>query len=84
MGYLDMTQEVDSVEKARAFSQHFTTLKNEIQKVIVGQEDIIELLLISLFSKGLVGWCSWISKTLLINDFRRLALDFKGFNLLQI
>ena len=47
-----MTKEVDSVEKAKAFSQQFTALKNEIQKVIVGQEEIIELLLVSLFSKG--------------------------------
>jgi len=75
-----MTQEVDSVEKARAFSQHFTTLKNEIQKVIVGQEDIIELLLISLFSKGhclLVG-VPGLAKTLLIKTLSdALALDFK-------
>ena len=75
-----MTQEVDSVEKARAFSQHFTTLKNEIQKVIVGQEDIIELLLISLFSKGhclLVG-VPGLAKTLLIKILSdALALDFK-------
>lgn len=75
-----MTQKVDSVEKARAFSQHFTTLKNEIQKVIVGQEDIIELLLISLFSKGhclLVG-VPGLAKTLLIKTLSdALALDFK-------
>ena len=58
-----MTKEVDSVEKAKAFSQQFTALKNEIQKVIVGQEEIIELLLVSLFSKGhclLVGVYGWL------------------------
>ncbi|NDG53988.1 MAG: MoxR family ATPase [Flavobacteriia bacterium] len=55
-------------------------MKNEIQKVIVGQEDIIELLLISLFSKGhclLVG-VPGLAKTLLIKTLSdALALDFK-------
>ena len=74
-----MTKEVDSVEKAKAFSQQFTALKNEIQKVIVGQEEIIELLLVSLFSKGhclLVG-VPGLAKTLLIKTLSEaLDLDF--------
>ena len=74
-----MTKEVDSVEKAKAFSQQFAALKNEIQKVIVGQEEIIELLLVSLFSKGhclLVG-VPGLAKTLLIKTLSEaLDLDF--------
>jgi MoxR-like ATPase len=74
-----MTKEVDSVEKAKAFSQQFAALKNEIQKVIVGQEVIIELLLVSLFSKGhclLVG-VPGLAKTLLIKTLSEaLDLDF--------
>ena len=78
-----MTQKVDSVEKAQAFSQQFGALKTEIQKVIVGQEDIIDLLLISLFSKGhclLVG-VPGLAKTLLIKTLSE-ALDL-NFNRIQ-
>ena len=74
-----MIKEVNSVEKAKAFSQQFAALKNEIQKVIVGQEEIIELLLVSLFSKGhclLVG-VPGLAKTLLIKTLSEaLDLDF--------
>ena len=78
-----MTQKVDSVEKAQAFSQQFGALKTEIQKVIVGQEDIIDLLLLSLFSKGhclLVG-VPGLAKTLLIKTLSE-ALDL-NFNRIQ-
>ena len=78
-----MTQKVDSVEKAQAFSQKFGALKTEIQKVIVGQEDIIDLLLLSLFSKGhclLVG-VPGLAKTLLIKTLSE-ALDL-NFNRIQ-
>ena len=74
-----MTKEVDSVEKAKVFAQQFAALKSEIQKVIVGQEEIIELLLVSLFSKGhclLVG-VPGLAKTLLIKTLSdALDLDF--------
>ena len=78
-----MIQKVDSVEKAQAFSQQFGALKTEIQKVIVGQEDIIDLLLLSLFSKGhclLVG-VPGLAKTLLIKTLSE-ALDL-NFNRIQ-
>ena len=74
-----MIKKVDSIEKAKAFSQQFAALKNEIRKVIVGQEEIIELLLVSLFSKGhclLVG-VPGLAKTLLIKTLSEaLDLDF--------
>ncbi len=61
-----MSQPIEA--SAKAFSEKFNLLKSEIAKVIVGQDEIIEHLLISLFSKGhcvLVG-VPGLAKTLLI------------------
>lgn len=58
----------DPVQLADEFQQAYKSIKNEIHKVVIGQEDIIDLLLISLFSKGhcvLVG-VPGLAKTLLI------------------
>lgn len=58
----------DSVKLADDFHQVFHEIKAEIHKAVIGQEDIIDLLLISLFSKGhcvLVG-VPGLAKTLLI------------------
>ena len=41
--------DVDAIEKLPAM---FMKIKNEIAKVIVGQEDVINQLLISLFARG--------------------------------
>ena len=60
-----VNQEIESVEK---LNHKVKSLKEEIGKVIVGQNDIIEQLLIALFSKGhclLVG-VPGLAKTLLI------------------
>ncbi|MBZ0265506.1 MoxR family ATPase [bacterium] len=60
-----------------------TTLKREIGKIIIGQEDVIEHLLISLFSRGhvlLVG-VPGLAKTLLIRTLSD-ALDL-SFNRIQ-
>lgn len=57
------------VEAADALAQIYQDLKQEIGKVIVGQEDVIEKLLIALFCKGhtlLVG-VPGLAKTLLIS-----------------
>lgn len=56
------------VELAQEFHSTFKQIKEEIHKVVIGQEDIIDLLLISLFSRGhcvLVG-VPGLAKTLLI------------------
>lgn len=48
---------------------HYNELKNEIHKVIVGQDDVVDQVLISIFSKGhclLVG-VPGLAKTLLVN-----------------
>ena len=73
----------DPVQLADEFQQAFQTIKKEIHKVVIGQEYIIDLLLISLFSKGhcvLVG-VPGLAKTLLI---RTLADSLNlSFNRIQ-
>ena len=57
------------VEVANAFVKKYDILKKEISKKIVGQEAVIEQVLISIFSNGhvlLVG-VPGLAKTLLIN-----------------
>ena len=66
-------QEVDNLVKK------YTALKNEIHKVIVGQDDVIDQVLISIFSRGhclLVG-VPGLAKTLLVNTIAQsLGLSF--------
>ena len=58
---------------------HYNELKNEIHKVIVGQDDVVDQVLISIFSKGhclLVG-VPGLAKTLLVNTISDcLGLSF--------
>lgn len=65
--------------KIDQFVQHYGTLKNEIHKVIVGQEDVVDQVLISIFSRGhclLVG-VPGLAKTLLVNTISDcLGLSF--------
>ena len=66
------------VEAADALAQKYQELKDEIGKVIIGQEDVVEKLLIALFCKGhtlLVG-VPGLAKTLLISTIAK-ALDLK-------
>ncbi|WP_018126402.1 AAA family ATPase [Balneola vulgaris] len=74
-----MQDTVNSVEQATQFTASFEAVKNEIHKVVIGQDDILDLLLISLFSKGhcvLVG-VPGLAKTLLIRTLAQtLGLSF--------
>ena len=58
---------------------HYVELKNEIHKVIVGQDEVVDQVLISIFSRGhclLVG-VPGLAKTLLVNTIADcLGLDF--------
>lgn len=58
---------------------HYKELKNEIHKVIVGQDDVVDQVLISIFSRGhclLVG-VPGLAKTLLVNTISDcLGLQF--------
>ncbi|WP_203257261.1 AAA family ATPase [Hyunsoonleella ulvae] len=62
------------------FVKKYKTLKQEIAKVIVGQDDVIDQILISVFSGGhslLVG-VPGLAKTLMVNTIAQaLGLDFK-------
>jgi MoxR-like ATPase len=58
---------------------HYKELKNEIHKVIVGQDEVVDQVLISIFARGhclLVG-VPGLAKTLLVNTISRtLGLSF--------
>jgi len=67
------------VELVQQFQKQYRELNGEIGKVIVGQKDVIDLVLISIFSKGhclLVG-VPGLAKTLLVSTIAEsLGLDF--------
>ena len=70
-------------DKLDQFVKQYAALKNEIHKVIVGQDDVVDQVLISIFSRGhclLVG-VPGLAKTLLVNTIADcLGLNF---NLVQ-
>ncbi|MDD3011879.1 MAG: AAA family ATPase, partial [Bacteroidales bacterium] len=64
----------NDVEAIDAFVEKINALKKEISKVIVGQNTVVDYLLISIFSKGhglLVG-VPGLAKTLLINTISKV------------
>lgn len=77
MAKANYKSEVDAVD---ALAQSYVDLKNEIGKVIVGQQDVVQAVIISLFSNGhslLVG-VPGLAKTLLVSTISEvLDLDFK-------
>jgi MoxR-like ATPase len=71
-------QALNDVQAAEQLQQSFLAIKREIAKVIIGQEEVIEQLLISLLAKGhclLVG-VPGLAKTLLIKTLAQV-LDLK-------
>ncbi|NJM36282.1 MAG: AAA domain-containing protein [Rhodomicrobium sp.] len=73
----------NEVEAAKAFQETFASLKKELSKVIVGQEDVVELVLISIFCQGhsLLMGVPGLAKTLLVKSISEV-LDLK-FNRIQ-
>jgi MoxR-like ATPase len=67
------------VEAAKDFVQHYQKLNQEIGRVIVGQQEVVQDVLISIFGRGhclLVG-VPGLAKTLLVNTIAdTLGLDF--------
>ena len=67
------------VEAVDAFGKKYRELSDEVKKVIIGQEDIIEDVLISIFSRGhclLIG-VPGLAKTLLVNTIAQaLGLSY--------
>ncbi|HRK53729.1 MAG TPA: MoxR family ATPase [Cyclobacteriaceae bacterium] len=74
------SQFVNDVEAADALSEAHKKLKNEIAKVVVGQDEVVHLLLTSIFCQGhslLVG-VPGLAKTLLVHTIATsLDLQFK-------
>lgn len=73
----------NDVEAANALHQKYTELKKEISKVIVGQNSIVDALLISIFSNGhtLMIGLPGLAKTLLVKTLSEV-LDL-SFNRIQ-
>ena len=71
---------MSDVASLKKHLKKYETLKKEISKVIVGQDAVIEQILISIFSGGhslLVG-VPGLAKTLMVNTIAKaLGLDFK-------
>lgn len=71
---------MSDVASLKKHLQKYETLKKEISKVIVGQDAVLEQILISIFSGGhslLVG-VPGLAKTLMVNTIAKaLGLDFK-------
>ncbi len=62
------------------FSQHRRVLQDELQKVIVGQDDVIEQIFAAIFTRGhcLLEGVPGLAKTLIVSTLSRiLDLDFK-------
>lgn len=74
-----MKQYKDEVEAADDFGKRIAELKREVSKVIVGQEEVVDAVLTSVFSNGhclLVG-VPGLAKTLLVNTMADvLGLSF--------
>ena len=73
-----MNKEKSDVELVQELNEAYKKIRNEISKVIVGQDKIIEELLIALFARGhclLVG-VPGLAKTLLIKTLAQV-LDLK-------
>ena len=70
----------NDVEAVDAFVEKYKMLRSEISKVIVGQDRVVEDVLVAIFSKGhglLVG-VPGLAKTLLVNTISRvLGLSYK-------
>lgn len=75
-----MTTYKNDVEAVDALAQSYKDLKAEIGKVIIGQDEVVRAVIISLFSNGhslLVG-VPGLAKTLLVSTIAEvLELDFK-------
>ncbi len=70
----------DDIQAAEVFREKYQALKNEIHKVIIGQEEIVDKVINAIFSRGhclLVG-VPGLAKTLLVNTIAEtLGLQYK-------
>ena len=78
-----MTDSSSDLQDAERFTQAFAKLREEIGKIIVGQDEVIEQLMIAVAARGhavLVG-VPGLAKTLMVDCFAR-ALEL-GFRRIQ-
>jgi MoxR-like ATPase len=72
-------QHKSDVEIVDAFSEKYKALKSEVSKVIVGQDEVLQNLIISIFSRGhclLIG-VPGLAKTLMVNTLAKtLGLSY--------
>src|SRR3954452_8933865 len=69
----------DDLDAVRRLKDAFSNIKQQLSRIIVGQEEVIEELLISLFSKGhcILEGVPGLAKTLMISTLSRsLSLAF--------
>ena len=70
---------MEDIDRANKLRSDYQLLKNEIHKIIVGQDDVVDLVLIAILSRGhalLVG-VPGLAKTLLVNTIAKaLGLNF--------
>jgi MoxR-like ATPase len=72
-------QALDDLTAVRRLHEAYGEIRSELAKVIVGQEDVIELLLIGLFARGhvILEGVPGLAKTLMISSLARcLGLKF--------
>ncbi|MHC4083784.1 MAG: AAA family ATPase [Planctomycetota bacterium] len=76
----EQVRDIDEGQMATSFGGQFKALRKEIHKVIIGQEQVVDRLLIALFSRGhalLIG-VPGLAKTLLVKTLAGvLGWDFK-------
>src|SRR5580700_5914010 len=69
----------DDMESIKKLREAFTEIKRQLSRVIVGQDQVIEELLIALFGRGhcMLEGVPGLAKTLMISTLSRcLSLDF--------
>jgi len=76
---LEKINKMEDIDRANKLREDYQLLKNEIHKIIVGQDDVVDLVLIAILSRGhalLVG-VPGLAKTLLVNTIAKaLGLNF--------
>ncbi len=76
---LKLFYKMSDVAKVNQMIEHYEALKNEIHQVIIGQDEVVDQVLISIFSRGhvlLIG-VPGLAKTLLVNTIAQtLGLSF--------
>src|SRR6266566_858879 len=76
---VDTTLSSDDIAASRKLRDAYNNLKKQLARVIVGQDDVIEELLIALFTRGhcILEGVPGLAKTLMISSLSKcLSLDF--------